>query len=105
MMPVTLATMALGGLLLVAAADHPPTLNIGPTCSGDRRDASPTAKPGQCEKSEQDARSTLESEWSSFSAADRHQCLAVTHIGGYPSYVQVLTCLEIARDVRRLPRG
>lgn len=103
MLTSTFAAMTFGGLLLVAAVDHPPTLNIGPTCAGAAEDVSRTARSGQCEKSEQEARNTLASEWSKFPAADRRDCLAVTQIGGFPSYVQVLTCLEIARDARGLP--
>src|ERR1043165_4150757 len=103
MMPGTLAAMTLSGLLLVAAADHPPTLNIGPTCAGAADDASRATRSGQCVESENEARNRLASDWSKFPTADRRDCLAVTQIGGFPSYVQVLTCLEIARDARRLP--
>ena len=96
----TLAAITFGSFLLVMATDQLPTLNIGPTCAG--ADLSGTARSGRCEEVELDARNTLDVEWSNFPAADRHDCLALTHLGGYPSYVQVLTCLEIARDARRL---
>ena len=105
MMPAPFAAMIFGGLLLVAAADQPPTLNIARTCLGADRDLSATTKPGQCERIEEEARNTLASEWSNFSAGDRRDCVAITKIGGVPSYVQVLTCLEIARDARRARGG
>lgn len=98
------ATLTSGGLLLVAAADQLPTLNIGPTCTAAAGELTEILRPDRCEKSEQEARTTLASEWSKFHAADRRECLALTRVGGFPSYVQVLTCLEIARDVRGSPK-
>lgn len=106
MMPGPLAAMILGGLLLATAADDPPpTLNIGPTCARPVSDALSNTEPGQCERSEQEARNKLLVEWAKFRAADRRECLTLTHIGGFPSYVQLLTCLEVARDAREPPGG
>ena|ERR1043165_1160428 len=95
-----LTALTLGGLL-IASFDQPPTLNIAPTCASADRDFSPDIKLRQCERIEEEARNTLAADWTKFSVADRRDCLAVTKIGGVPSYVQVLTCLEIARDARR----
>jgi hypothetical protein len=103
MLQNTLPAIALGGLLLVAAADQLPTLDIGPACAGASDGSSLTASVDQCKKSEQEARNTLASEWSKFHATDRRECLALTKIGGFPSYVQVLTCLEVARYARESP--
>jgi hypothetical protein len=101
----TIAAIIFGSLLQIAVADQPPKLNIRPTCTGVPRESVQSASSAQCEKSEQEARNTLDSEWSKFSAVDRRECLALTRIGGFPSYVQVLTCLEIARDARGRPSG
>src|SRR5262245_30674570 len=103
MMTGPLPTMAFGSLLLLASVDQPPTLNIALTCAS--TELSETAQAGQCERIEEEARNTLASDWPKFPAADRRDCLAVTRIGGVPSYVQVLTCLEIARDARRARGG
>ena len=32
------------------------------------------------------------------------RCVAKTHMGGPPSYIEVLTCLELALAARELPK-
>jgi hypothetical protein len=97
-----LAAAMLGGVLTVAAADNVPKLDTEPTCAGAASDISVTRNIASCEQSEQQARNTLSTEWQKFSAPDKRSCVAETHIGGFPSYVQVLTCLEMARDARTM---
>jgi hypothetical protein len=41
-------------------------------------------------------------EWSTFSADDSRHCAAEATMGGESSYTDLLTCLEMARDVRKL---
>jgi hypothetical protein len=41
-------------------------------------------------------------EWSTFSAEDKRHCTAETRMGGESSYTEMVTCLEMARDVRNL---
>jgi hypothetical protein len=97
-----LAAVMLGGVLTVAAADNVPALDIQPTCAGANSVLSGNRDIASCEQSEQQARDTLGTEWRKFSARDKRNCIAETNIGGFPSYVQVLTCLEMARDARTL---
>lgn len=97
-----LSALALGGFLLVATGDEVPTLNTGPTCS-DVGSLSMDASGSSCRQDEKEARDSLATQWKNFPAADRNECLAETQIGGFPSYVQVLTCLEMARDARAMP--
>ena len=99
----SLPVMALGGLLLVAAVDRVPTLNTTPTCAGANSELSAIRTVAKCQQSEQEARDALAAQWNQFPAADKRECVAETGIGGFPSYVQVLTCLEMARDARNLP--
>jgi hypothetical protein len=40
--------------------------------------------------------------WSTFSADDKRHCIAETIMGGKSSYTELITCLEMARDVRAL---
>jgi len=103
-MPIHLATMTLGGLLLVAAPSGVPTLDTRPTCAGAESLGLTYRTVDRCMQSEQEARETLASQWANFPAADKQQCVAETGIGGYPSYVQVLVCLELARDARRMSK-
>jgi hypothetical protein len=51
-------------------------------------------------KSEQEVREQLKKAWSTFSAADKQHCVTLAKTGGESSYAELLTCLEMARDVR-----
>ena len=56
----------------------------------------------QCVKSEQDTREQLKKEWSSFTTSDKTSCVALARTGGEPSYTELITYMEMARDVRKL---
>ena len=102
-MLIPLATIALGATLtLAAAADPVPTLDTRPVCAAAAAEISVTRTVELCQHSEQQARNELATQWASFPAADRRDCVATTRIGGFPSYVQVLVCLELARDARTM---
>ena len=40
---------------------------------------------------------------SQFSPAQRTECVRLVTLGGGPSYVELLTCLELAKHVKELP--
>lgn len=93
------------GAPAAASAQSVPALNVTATCrdipadmAGVKRDAA------ACLKSEDTARDTLNKEWGSFPAADRTLCTQTATMGGTASYVELLTCLELKRDVRNLPK-
>lgn len=96
--------LALGSQLLIAVTNGVPSFNIEPSCKaagntgGDvRREA--------CLRTEREARDQLGKEWNGFTVADRTRCVETATMGGASrSYVELLTCLEIARDVRKLPK-
>jgi hypothetical protein len=52
----------------------------------------------RCSPDEAAALSGLKSNWAKFSSLDRKTCMAATTNGGFVSYVELLTCLEMARD-------
>src|SRR3984893_17861557 len=58
-----------------------------------------TATFDRCSRDETGAFSELKREWAQFSGADQKTCLAATTTGGFASYVELLTCLVMARDV------
>jgi len=59
----------------------------------------------KCQEGEQKAREQLVEDWDEFSSADRNRCSAmVSSIPGSGSYVELLTCLESAREARKLRR-
>jgi hypothetical protein len=41
-------------------------------------------------------------EWAAFSSDDKTHCVAEATMGGESSYTELVTCLEMARDVRQL---
>jgi hypothetical protein len=86
----------------VAAADRVPTLDTRPSCADAASEVSVTRTVATCQQSEQQARDSLASQWRNFPAVDKRSCVAETNVGGFPSYVQVLVCLELARDARTM---
>jgi hypothetical protein len=84
--------------LAAAEARDFPNLNVGPNC----RSASDRQK---CMADEQTAREQLVREWEQFARGDKASCTqTVSDIAGSQSYVELLTCLEMARDARKLPK-
>jgi hypothetical protein len=88
-------------------SDEYPTLNVAPICHGitnqsDLQEGLRKVSFDQCIQAEQVDRETMIKEWSTFSADDRRHCIALATTGGESSYTVLLTCLEMARDVRKL---
>jgi len=106
---VVMMTVAPSGLL--ARSAEIPNLDVRPVCRGI---ASQSADPGvgqqgdrastfqRCMESEQAVREQLTREWSAFSAGDKQHCITLATTGGESSNTELLTCLEMARDVRAL---
>jgi hypothetical protein len=92
-----------------ALADDVPTLNLEPVCRGIAKQATdpserggPDLAFGQCMKSEQAIRERLVNEWSTFASADKANCVGEEKMGPLPSYTDLITCLEMARDARKM---
>jgi hypothetical protein len=82
----------------VAVSDTVPTFDVVSEC---RFESEATAGIlDRCSKDETDARQKLQEEWAQFVSADKSTCLVETTIDGFVSYVELLTCLELASDVR-----
>jgi hypothetical protein len=97
-------------LVTPAAADNVPVLNIEPVCQGIAQqggssfhDSEVTKEKQDCLQSEKEVREQLVKQWSSFPASDKSACIREATMGGDSSYTELLTCLEMARDVRNLP--
>jgi hypothetical protein len=102
--------VALGAALMMAAPlaataqDRVPTLDIGPTCGGAETTAAGFGRGEDvCRRTELAARDKLVEQWPDFPAADRSRCVRLTTMTDLASYVQMLTCLEMAREARNLP--
>lgn len=93
--------MALAGSLSAAAAQsRVPQLDLTATCRAlDKNDFSIQIDTQRCLKTEDEARAKLVQDWSTYKAAERNLCTQTARMGGMESYVQLLTCLELERDV------
>jgi hypothetical protein len=79
----------------LAAAAELPAISIERTCRAAKPlDAQDTQPVDSCVRDEREARSELEAHWAKFGEGHRRLCVEQTSIGGSPSYVDVLTCLQ-----------
>lgn len=101
-----LAATMVGASLLVPVADKVPTINVTPSCRAISEGISTIGRDfDSCMRSEQTAKEQLEKEWSQFTAAERSRCVSAATVGGEATYTETLTCLEMERDVRKLPEA
>src|ERR1700744_3080903 len=88
--------IAIAVLPTSAALADAPTLNVQATCR-----ATPAVNLDQqatydnCMRSENAARDRLNKTWGKMRADWRSTCLKTTTLGGIPSYVELLTCVEM----------
>jgi hypothetical protein len=102
---ILVPVMMFSAHLTIAVADPVPTLNVEPSCraaaSGDlgiKQDLS------ACLDDEKGAREQLVKEWGGFASDDKSLCTRLAGTGGTPTYTELLVCLEMARDARKLPK-
>ena len=76
-----------------------PHFNVAPTCRAD------LSSNHACRRDEQEARAKLQKQWLSFSRGERTSCVQLSRLGGDPSYVELLTCLQTERDAAALPKS
>jgi hypothetical protein len=103
--PIESARAGSSKSIVVAQAGGLPSLEFAQGCrDGARGDANFLAI---CMRDEQQARQKLSAEWETFPHADRTQCTALARLGGggLQSYVELITCLEMAKEARALPKG
>jgi hypothetical protein len=87
----------------VAFADSPPPLNVGPSCDAAARAAIVAGRDrAACMGDERAAEDTLKKNWSKYPSLDKTQCVGMNQQGGPPSYVELLSCLEIMRDAKQI---
>lgn len=88
-----------------------PRLAIDQICHGIANQGADTLTAGdpnvsfqRCMEAEAADRDTLKKQWSDFSDNDKRHCVVETQMGGEASYTELLTCLEMARDVRQFQK-
>jgi hypothetical protein len=86
----------------IAFADEVPTYDVRATCRAEAQDVASSGTAAACLTQEQQARATLVSQWTQFAAESRTTCMQA-QAGFSPSYVELLTCLQLAKEVKSLP--
>jgi hypothetical protein len=106
MFRVTLAGSVVGAAMTasvaLAAFDAVPNFNVEPSCRAAAQQASSPDYIAVCRNSEQRARDQIQQQWPQANAADKAQCVPAATVGGSPTYTELLTCLEMARDLRQM---
>ena len=99
-MPMSISMILLSSQLIVPIADGVPKFDIARSC---KLDVAATAGLAvdqsikSCMNDEQKAKRQLASQWSKFPAAGRASCTSEESVGGTPSYVSLLTCLQLGQ--------
>jgi hypothetical protein len=98
-MRISFPVVLLGSLLITTAAmaDSVPKYDMARTCRLDHAAASGlavTESMKNCVRDEKRALGQLRKQWTKFAAAKREGCVSQNTIGGTPSYVGLLTCLQ-----------
>jgi hypothetical protein len=96
-------TFLFSSQLLIAVADTAPNLDFRNTC---RNAATVSGAPTKndidiCIADEQGARDQLVKEWAQFASIAKDRCVRASR-EYLPSYVELLTCLSMARDAKGL---
>jgi hypothetical protein len=86
----------------LAAAQPVPSFNVDPSCSATAREASSPDAMTICRDTEAKARAEVVQQWSEISAAEKAQCVPLARLGGAPTYTELLTCIELTREAKRL---
>jgi hypothetical protein len=80
----------------IHVSDTVPTFDIVREC---RYEGGSAANVERCSQDETTALVQLRTEWAQFAGTDQKTCMVATTTGGFASYVELLSCLEMARDV------
>ena len=99
-MPISISMIIVSSQLVVTVTLRPPDLTVH---LEQELDVAATAGLSidqslkSCVSDEKRARQKLASQWSKFSAAGKAECIPQESIGGTPSYVSLLTCLQMGQ--------
>jgi hypothetical protein len=90
-----LPIVILATLSPIAVSDSVPQFDIAREC---RFEGGSKTNFERCSQDETAALSQLRTEWAQFTGTDQKTCLASTTASSFTSYVELLTCLEMARE-------
>jgi hypothetical protein len=84
-------------------ADGPPQLDVQGSCNAVASRGTSGRTSDACMNEENTARNTLRDKWAQFTSSQRSRCTGLVRTGGPPSYVELLTCLEMAEQAQKIP--
>jgi len=89
---------------LILVADRAPQFEYQATCRGaiEATKATGGRNENACLQDERAAQATLRQEWQQFNSDQKKHCLRLQSAGGSPSYVELLTCVELGKAVKDL---
>jgi hypothetical protein len=94
------------GSNLVLVADKIPELKYEQSCRAAVEAATmPNRNQDACLQDEKAAKAKLQQEWTGFTAPQKAHCVKLSTTGGFPSYVELLTCVEMSKAAAELPKG
>jgi hypothetical protein len=89
------AAFVLGSSLITVASDGVPVLKVEPSCKAAGAAGLMMGRTADsCMNDEKAARED-----------DKSHCLSMVSTGGGPSYVELLSCLEMSRDAKKIAQG
>ena len=86
----------------VAVSDTVPKFDVAKEC---RFEGGSTADIDRCHQDEATALEQLKANWAQFTGVDKSTCHSVATVGGFASYVELLTCLEMARETNNTDKN
>ncbi len=100
------SVLAIAGHLLTPARAQMPTLNYDLICRDSAvENLGVKDDRGICMQDEANARAELARRWSEFDPSGRATCARLSSSNRSGSYVEMLTCLEMDRDARKLHKN
>jgi hypothetical protein len=96
------------GTQSISTSNSVPVINVEQVCQGIAsqdvtfQDRGKAWVKKDCLETEQEVQNNLAKQWANFHANDRNHCTTEAKMGGESSYTELLTCLEMAREVRRI---
>src|ERR1700686_4194482 len=91
--------------LVAPVVDRIPELDVAGICTASTRTDDAKKEQQNCLALEQKAKLQLAMQWARYSPADQSSCLQISRSAGLASYVEILTCLEMAENARRTPKS
>jgi hypothetical protein len=94
--PYLFVTAAVLGLCSgpIIAADAVPEFKVE-TCRQAEESGSASRNAQACFQDEEKAKDTLKENWSTYDSSQKNHCQRLLKAGGMPSYVELLTCVEM----------